>query len=152
MVVASTSASRCGGSSAVTGPFTVKSDTAPVSPNVRIRARTPPFTDTALTGPADVSASTSPLTVEATIGALAPVTCTPPFTVVAPTRTRRGRRTVNSTATSLRRAEPCLSLTPSPPGSQPPLFCHTAQIDTPPSYGTATRRTLAVSYHQSAFT
>src|SRR5881296_1855614 len=41
-------------------------------------------------------------TLASTSGAVAFATCTAPFTVLAPRRTRLGRRTVKSTATSLR--------------------------------------------------
>ena len=101
-MLASTSASSRAGSSAVASPFTVNNDTSPVSPKARTRARTLPFTEVARTGPADVSASTSPLMLASTSGAVALATCTAPLTVLAPSRTRLGRRTVKSTATSLR--------------------------------------------------
>src|SRR5438132_6573589 len=74
----------------------------------------------ALTGPLDVTASTCPLTLAATSGADAPSTRTLPLTVVAPSRTPRGSRTVKSTTTSFPCADPCRKTVPSPPPPPPP--------------------------------
>src|SRR5207247_2718613 len=108
-----------------------------------------PFTDTALTGPLDVTASTCPLTLAATSGADAPSTRTLPLTVVAPSRTPRGSRTVKSTTTSFPCADPCRKTVPSPPPPPPPPPgpppppppLPTPPIATPPSEGTLTNAT-----------
>src|SRR5205814_1879424 len=100
-VVTSNSASSRSGSSTVAEPLTVTTLTWPVSPNAAMAASTGPFTDIACTGPLVVRAQTPPFTDTATSGAEAPTTFTEPFTVVAPRATPRGKRTTNSTATSL---------------------------------------------------
>src|SRR2546427_84583 len=71
-VVASTSASSCPGSSAVTEPLMVPADTPPVSPNASIRTRTSPLIASAFTGPFAVTTSTSPLIVKTTSGPRVP--------------------------------------------------------------------------------
>src|SRR6266566_1748757 len=149
-VFASTCASSCAGSSAVTEPLIVVAETPPVSPNASTRTRTSPFIDSAFTGPFAVATSTSPLIVWITRGPRAPVTWTSPTMVVAPRLAPRGSRTVKSTATSL-----CLlprSSTSPCPGPQAVSLPQTAHTATPPSYGTATRRTLALSEPRNVFT
>src|SRR6266853_1362563 len=83
-VVASTSASSCPGSSAVTEPLMVPADTPPVSPNASMRTRSSPLIASAFTGPFAVTTSTSPLIVKTTSGPRAPATCTSPTIVWAP--------------------------------------------------------------------
>src|SRR2546425_444746 len=100
-VDASTLASRCAGSSAVSDPLIVLAVTPPVSPKASMRTRTSPFTNSTLTGPLAVTTSTSPLTAWTTRGPRAPATCTSPTVVVASRPALRGSRTVKSTATSL---------------------------------------------------
>src|SRR2546422_5664043 len=149
-VFASTCASSCAGSSAVTEPLIVVAETPPVSPNASTRTRTSPFIDSTFTGPFAVATSTSPLTVWITSGPRAPVTCTSPTMVVAPRLAPRGSCTVKSTATSLCRLPPSWR---SPcPGPHPLSLPQIAQTAMPPSYGTATRRTLAVSDDRYVFT
>src|SRR5213594_31925 len=128
----------------------VLAETPPVSPNASIRTRTSPFIDSTFTGPFAVATSTSPLIVWITRGPRAPVTCTSPTMVVAPRLALRGSRTVKSTATSLWRLAR-ISMSPCP-GPHPLSLPHTAQTAMPPSYGTATRRTLAVSDDRYVFT
>ena len=149
-VDASTLASRCAGSSAVSDPLIVLAVTPPVSPNASMRTRTSPFTSSTLTGPRAVTTSTSPLTAWTTRGPRAPATCTSPTVVVASRPALRGSRTVKSTATSLWRPPRIrMSWWPGPQSLSLPHIAHTA---TPPSTGTATRRTLALSEERYVFT